>query len=161
MPGLSVSDRKRQSGTLLAPPSLPIRGAHQTDASITQPTWADSRDLLTGRSTRLGFGGDSTGLRPPVAASQSAMYPTWSSTERSVTSITSFGITELSISFSMVCWSLMKIVRSSYCDGLLEILRRCLRASAKESGWRQQNINRNPRAAKRDSNHPNLYRTPR
>src|SRR5882724_4103794 len=130
MPGLSVSDRKRQSGTLLAPPSLPIRGAHQTDASIAQPTWADSRDLLTGRSTRLGFGGDSTGLRPPVAASQSAMYPTWSSTE-------------LSISFSMVCWSRMKIVRSSYCDGLLEILRRCLRASAKESGWRQQNINRN------------------
>src|SRR5205807_765240 len=103
--------------TLLAPPSPPIGGAHQTDASIAQPTGADSRDLLTGRSTRFGFGGDSTGLRPPVAASQSAMYPTWSSTERSVTSITSFGITELSISFSMVCWSRMKIVRSSYCDG--------------------------------------------
>src|ERR1700730_12949335 len=38
-----------------------------------QPTHLASRGRLTGRSTRFGFGGDSAGLRPPVASSQSAM----------------------------------------------------------------------------------------
>jgi hypothetical protein len=44
----------------------------QTD-EIARLTFAGSRDLLTGRSTLFGLEGDSTGLRPPVASSQSAM----------------------------------------------------------------------------------------
>lgn len=43
------------------------------DAITIQPTRIVSSDILTGRSTLFGFGGDSAGLRPPVASSQSAM----------------------------------------------------------------------------------------
>jgi len=45
----------------------------RADAITVQPTRIDSSDILTGRSTVFGFGGDSAGLRPPVASSQSAM----------------------------------------------------------------------------------------
>ena len=71
-----------------------------------------------------------------MASSQSAICVTILSTRLSVTSTTSFGRIEASTNSCTTSCSRMKIVKSSYCDGLLEIFNRRLRASSNDSGFR-------------------------
>ena len=54
--------------------------------------------------------------------------------------------------------SRMKIVKSSYCDGLLEIFSLRSRAASNDSGFRQQNTSRKPSLTRRFSSQLKSYR---
>src|SRR5258708_14082691 len=101
-------------------------------------------DLACYRFSSETIGSMSGTVRPPVASNQSAISVTICSGVLSVTSTTIFGSSDRSNNSWTTSCSRKKIARSSYWDGLLEMLRRRSLPFSQESGRRQQKTKRNP-----------------